>query len=238
MKPCIDLLNVSYEYPYRRSLSSLLRSSPPTTTPSHTLSSVNISIAHGERVALLGGNGSGKTTLLRLISSILQPSSGRIITSSPVFPLLQQGFFSTRELTVYQTIRTYYLYNNHYRRLSFSQYLALVLDFSGLQDHIHKPVKKLSQGMALRLLFSVLVDGEHNILAIDEFFGTGDTAFFNKAQARLAEFLQKSSTLILASHSEVLLSEFCTRGIVLSGGIVSFDGPLADALSFYKDQQL
>lgn len=237
MTPCITLSNVFFEYPYRRSLASLLFSSRRISTPRSTLSAINLTINHGERVALLGQNGSGKTTLLRIISSIIEPNSGTSFTSAPVFPLLQQGFFSTRELTVAQTVRTYYLYNKNYYTLGYNDYLQSILDFSGLHEHVDKPVKKLSQGMSLRLLFSILVDGQHNILAIDEFFGTGDAAFFQKAQQRLTKFLQDSSTLILASHSDNLLRDFCTRGIVMRSGSIAFDGPLSDALKFYRDLQ-
>jgi len=235
MLPSITLSNVFFEYPYRRSLSSLLLPRHHLSNPRNTISSINLTITHGERVALLGGNGSGKTTLLRLISTILEPTSGTIFTSSPVFPLLQQGFFTTRELTVVQTIRAYYFYNKYYQITSYHDYLLSVLDFSGLHEHKDKPVKKLSQGMSLRLLFSILVDGQHNILAIDEFFGTGDKAFFQKAQLRLTQFLKYSSTLILASHSDSLLRDFCSRGLVMSNGKIVFDGTLDDALSFYRE---
>ena len=87
--------------------------------------------------------------------------------------------------------------------------------------------------MTARLLFSILTSFKHDCLVIDEGFGTGDTNFYEKAEKRMKSFIDDTGTLILASHSEELLTKFCDRGIVLSKGSLVFDGPLSHSLSFY-----
>ena len=88
--------------------------------------------------------------------------------------------------------------------------------------------------MSARLLFSILTSFKHDFLVIDEGFGTGDTDFYEKAETRMKSFIEQTGTLILASHSEELLTKFCDRGIVLNKGSLVFDGPLSNSLSFYN----
>jgi lipopolysaccharide transport system ATP-binding protein len=96
-------------------------------------------------------------------------------------------------------------------------------------------MKGYSEGMSARLLFALLTSGSHDCLALDEGFGAGDARFFERAKKRMEAFIQAAGTLILASHSNTLLSQFCTRGLVFNQGQIAFDGPLEDALSFYHD---
>ena len=87
--------------------------------------------------------------------------------------------------------------------------------------------------MSARLLFSVLTGGHHDCLAMDEGFGAGDSNFYARAEKRLHSFLQTTGTLLLASHSDALLRQFCHRGMVFDQGRIVFDGPLDSALDFY-----
>jgi ABC-type polysaccharide/polyol phosphate transport system ATPase subunit len=105
-----------------------------------------------------------------------------------------------------------------------------------LADFIHLPVKSYSDGMAARLLFSVLTGIAHDCLAMDEGLGAGDSGFFNKAQKHLEDFVHAAGTLILASHSDDLLRQFCKRGLVFDQGQIVFDGQLENALKFYHEE--
>ena len=87
--------------------------------------------------------------------------------------------------------------------------------------------------MSARLIFSILTSIPHDCLAIDEGFGTGDSDFFERAEKRMKSFMNSSGTLILASHSEHLLKQFCTRGIVFNHGQVVYDGSLDASLNYY-----
>lgn len=197
------------------------------------LDSVSLSIAHGERVALIGHNGAGKSTFLRLISGIYRPTSGALEVSVPVFPMLYKSFFTSPELSGSQAAKAHYLMVNQSLH-GFETYLNGVVEFSGLGDFIHLPIKTYSDGMASRLLFAILTSFSHDCLALDEGIGAGDAQFFERAQQRLSDFVASAGTLILASHSDQLLSRFCTRGLVFNAGKVTYDGPLDAALAHYS----
>lgn len=196
------------------------------------LHNVSCTIREGERVALIGHNGAGKSSFLRLISGIYQHTGGRFEAHVPVFPMIHKSFITSPELSGLQAIKAHYLLMNG-NLSGFETFREDVVIFSGLGDFVQLPLKTYSQGMAARLLFAVLTAGSHECLAMDEGFGAGDTSFFQKAQERLYQFLATAGTLLLASHSDLLLRQFCRRGLVFQEGRIVFDGPLEDSLSYY-----
>lgn len=203
-------------------------------TEIEALRGITCTIRHGERVALIGHNGAGKSTFLRLISGIYLATSGFFRTSCPVFPMIQKSFITSPELSGLQAVKGHYLLMHGHLR-GFPEFLQDILDFSELGDFIHFPMKGYSEGMSARLLFSLLTSGSHDCLALDEGIGAGDARFFERAQRRLEQFIQTASTLILASHSEDLLKQFCQRGLVFNQGQIVFDGPLGKSLSYYHE---
>ena len=90
--------------------------------------------------------------------------------------------------------------------------------------------------MESRLLFTILTSFNHECLALDEGFGTGDNDFYEKAEIKMNSFLKDTGTLIFASHSEDLLKRFCNRGLVFDRGSIVFDGLLDDALNYYHEK--
>lgn len=196
------------------------------------LRGINCTIYNGERVALIGHNGAGKSTFLKLISGIYQPSSGFMHATVPVYPMISKSFITSPELSGLQAAKAHYLMVKGNLR-GFDTFLTEVIEFSGLGGFIHLPVKSYSNGMAARLLFAVLTGFKHDCLALDEGFGAGDSSFFDRAQARLQEFVESAGTLVLASHADPLLKRFCQRGLVFQQGCIVFDGAINQALSFY-----
>lgn len=198
------------------------------------LCGITCTINHGERVALIGHNGAGKSTFLRLISGIYFASSGFFKASCQVFPMIQKSFLTSPELSGLQAVKGYYLLH-HGELRGFSDFLDDIVKFSELGDFIHLPMKGYSEGMSARLLFALLTSGRHECLALDEGFGAGDARFFDRAQIRMEQFIDASGTLILASHSNLLLRQFCRRGLVFSQGQIIFDGPLEESLTYYHE---
>ena len=186
--PVLELENVGLEIPVftteTRSLkASLLRS----VTGGHlhrrgsgavinALQDVSVTIRRGGRVALIGHNGAGKSSFLRLVSGIYRNTSGHFRAHVPVFPMIQKSFITSRELSGLQAIKAHFLLLNGHLR-GFDAFCDDVIEFSGLGDFIHLPLKTYSQGMEARLLFAVLTGGTHDCLAMDEGFGAGDTSF-------------------------------------------------------------
>ena len=196
------------------------------------LKDINLTIMNGERVALIGHNGSGKSSFLRLISGIYIPNSGQLKKKIEVYPMLQKTFLTSNELSGVDASKAYYLMINNNLK-GFESFFEDIVNFSGLGSFINLPVKTYSEGMCARLIFSMLTSYPHECLAIDEGFGTGDADFFERAQKRMQSFMDSATTLILASHSEQLLKQFCFRGIVFNHGTIVYDGPLDAALNYY-----
>ena len=199
------------------------------------LRGISCSIRHGERVAVIGHNGAGKSTFLRLVSGIYQPTSGSFLARCPVFPMIQKSFITSPDLSGMQAAKGHYLLL-HGNLRGFDSFVEDVIEFSGLGDFIHLPMKGYSEGMSARLLFSMLTASQHDCLALDEGFGAGDARFFERAQRRMEEFIGAAGTLLLASHADNLLRQFCTRGLVFDQGLIVCDAPLEEALAFYHER--
>jgi lipopolysaccharide transport system ATP-binding protein len=199
------------------------------------LRGITCTIRHGERVALIGHNGAGKSTFLRLVSGIYQPTSGFFRAHCPVYPMIQKSFITSPDLSGMQAAKGHYLlmYGN---LRGFDAFIEDVIEFSGLGDYIHLPMKGYSEGMGARLLFSMLTATQHDCLALDEGFGAGDARFFERAQRRMEDFIGSAGTLLLASHASELLRQFCTRGLVFHQGEIACDAPLEEALAFYNER--
>ena len=198
----------------------------------NALSNINLTICKGERIALIGHNGSGKSTFIRLISGIYEPTKGKLYFQNKAYPMLQRSLLVSDTLTGIDAAKAHYLLMNNNLK-NFKNFIEDVKKFSGLGDFIALPLKTYSDGMNARLIFSLLTHQTHDFLALDEGLGTGDAAFYNKAQKRLEKFFKKTGTLVLASHSQELLNKFCTRGLVFEEGTIIYDGKLKDALDFY-----
>jgi ABC-type polysaccharide/polyol phosphate transport system ATPase subunit len=199
------------------------------------LRGINCKIHPGERVALIGHNGAGKSTFLRLVSGIYQPNSGSFHARCNVFPMIQKSFITSPALSGMQAAKGHYLVM-HGNLKGFDRFIEDVIEFSGLGDFIHLPMKGYSEGMSARLLFSMLTASRHECLALDEGLGAGDARFFERAQKRMEDFIGSAGTLILASHADGLLRNFCQRGLVFDQGEIVCDAPLEEALTFYHER--
>lgn len=199
-----------------------------------SLDSINLDLSAGDRVGLIGGNGAGKTSLLKLVSKIYHPSAGRIEVDGMVTPMLGHGFGLDLEATGYENIIISGL------MLGFSKKFILskadeIAQFTELGNFINMPLKSYSAGMRARLSFAVSTCQQPEILAIDEGFGVGDASFFKKAQKRIQTYMDNASILILASHSDNLIKQFCNKALVLESGKIKFYGSVTEALEFYGE---
>lgn len=197
------------------------------------LNEVNLNLARGDRVGLIGPNGSGKTTLLRLLAGIFPPSSGTIATPSDVESILDAGFGLDLWLSGFENTRTR-LTIAGIKRDNLQSSISWVRDFSGLGDAFDRPVRTYSSGMLARLAFSITCLQSHDVLLIDEGFGTLDTEFQARAREHLDAILQQTAVLMLASHNISMLREYCNKGLVLISGRIAFFGELGTAIDSYS----
>ncbi len=187
------------------------------------LDDITFSISRGEALGLMGRNGSGKSTLLTLIAGIYPPSSGHIVTHGRLVPMISLGVGFNPELTgmenIFLNASLFGLKNYEIRAV-----LPEILDFSELGEFIYEPVKNFSSGMYARLGFSVAVHLKPEILLADEILSVGDADFQEKCLQRIAEMRNDGMALILVSHSEGQVEQFCDRYLHLDHGKVVAQG--------------
>ena len=196
------------------------------------LAGVDLRIQHGDRVALVGPNGAGKTTLLRVLAGVYEPTSGRVTVEGHISPLFDVGLGLNADATGYENIRMRGLLMGM-TPAEIEQRMASIAEFTDLGDYLAMPVRTYSAGMTLRLAFAVATSGHPEILLMDEWLLAGDSNFLEKARRRLADFVNRSSILVLASHTEALLTEWCNKGILLDRGNVVAFGPIREVIEVY-----
>ncbi|WP_372594279.1 ABC transporter ATP-binding protein [Actinotalea sp.] len=197
------------------------------------LRDVDLTIESGTTVGLIGPNGSGKSTLLKMISGILQPTSGSVQLRGRLAALLELGAGFHPDLTGRENV---YL-NASILGLSRSQtdqYFDAIVDFSGIEQFIDTQVKFYSSGMYVRLAFAVAVHVDPDILLVDEVLAVGDEPFQRKCMDRIRGFQQEGRTIVLVTHALDQVAEICDRAVVLEHGSVVADGPPRDALQVLR----
>ncbi len=178
---------------------------------------LNLEIKDGDRIGLIGHNGSGKSTLLRVLAGIYKPSGGSITIQGKVGTVLDPHAGMDPESTGIENI---YLrgYMMGMSREEIASKLDEIAEFTELGEFLRLPMRTYSAGMFAQLAFSVSTAAENDILLIDEGIGAGDAGFRKKAQERIENLFRRTPIVILASHSEALISEFCNRRIHLEHG--------------------
>ncbi len=196
------------------------------------LQGINIKIKEGEAVALIGVNGSGKSTLLKLMTKIIYPNKGNIITNGKVTSLLELGAgfhpdFSGRE-NIYFNASIFGL-----TRKEIDARLNDIIAFSELEHFIDNPVRTYSSGMYMRLAFSVAINVDADILLIDEILSVGDEHFQNKCFDKMRQLKEEGKTMVFVTHSMQSVKSLCNRTIWLYNGKIRMDGNTNEVIEEY-----
>lgn len=181
------------------------------------LKDINLEIASGDRVGLMGHNGAGKTSLLRLLAGIYEPTSGQIQVQGKVSSFINLGLGMDLEATGSENIMLCGLMFG----LGFDEIQRLtpsIGEFSGLGDFLDMPVRTYSSGMVMRLVFSIVTSVHAEILVMDEWLSVGDAEFVVHAEERLRGLVNSASILVLASHSEEIIESLCNVIVRLEHG--------------------
>ncbi len=200
-------------------------------TPFEALKGVSFSIAPGECVGIIGRNGSGKSTLLKILAGIIPPTAGQVRVRGRVSALLELGAGFNPEYTGMENIYLTGLLMGMTRQET-GRHLQEILDFAGIGEFIHQPVRTYSSGMFVRLAFSLAVVLQPQILLIDEALSVGDVFFQQKCYARIREIAGRA-TVLLVSHDLNAVTRFCGRVLVLNRGVLVYDGPPRQAVTEY-----
>lgn len=195
------------------------------------LQDLSLLIDEGESVAIMGRNGSGKSTLLKLVSGVLRPDSGRILTQGRVAGLIEVGAGFHPDLTGRENI-----YLNAailgMKESEVDEVYDDIVAFSEIEQFIDQEVKHYSSGMFMRLAFSVAIHVKLDILLVDEILSVGDAPFRRKCRTKFDEMIAQRKTMVVVSHDMQMVRELCTRGIVIQRGQLVFDGEIEQAIAF------
>ncbi|MEA2574503.1 MAG: lipopolysaccharide transport system ATP-binding protein, partial [Chloroflexia bacterium] len=200
------------------------------------LRDVNFSIYAGEAVGIIGENGSGKSTTLKLISRILEPSTGSVSVRGKVSALLELGTGFHPELTGRENIFLNGSLLGLSRKEMASRYDTIV-DFSEIGEFIDTPIKHYSSGMVMRLGFAVAINVDPDILLTDEVLAVGDEAFQRKCLDYISLLRRRGVTIVFVSHALEAVRSLCSRAIWLDHGRMIADGPAGEVVDRYLDYE-
>lgn len=201
-----------------------------TTSTFEALQGVDLVIDEGESVAILGLNGSGKSTLLKLVSGVMQPDGGEVLTRGRVAGLIEVGAGFHPELSGRENVFLNAAILGMSRREIEERYDAIVA-FSEIEQFIDQEVKHYSSGMFMRLAFSVAIHVSLDVLLVDEILSVGDAPFREKCRLKFEELIAARKTLVIVSHDMEMVRELCNRGVVIDKGQVVFDGDVESAIA-------
>lgn len=187
------------------------------------LSDVSFDVKQGECVGIIGTNGSGKSTILKIITGVLNPTSGRTDVNGRISALLELGAGFNME---YSGIENIYLNGtmNGFTEEEIDARMQDILDFADIGDYVNQPVKTYSSGMFVRLAFSVAINIDPEILIVDEALSVGDVFFQAKCYHKFDEFKKMGKTIIFVSHDLSSIAKYCDRVILLNQGVKLGEG--------------
>jgi lipopolysaccharide transport system ATP-binding protein len=198
----------------------------------HALRDVCLQMNEGERIGIIGHNGAGKTTLLKLLGGIYPPTRGRRIVNGRISSLFDMSLGFEQDATGWENIH-YRGYLQGETPRSVRAKMQPIAEFSELGEFLNMPVRYYSNGMLVRLAFSIATEIEPEILLVDEVLSVGDMAFQDKARKRMREMMGKAQLIVVVSHDLNSLAEVCEHGIWMDHGRVRQTGPIAEVIAAY-----
>lgn len=209
-------------------LINLCKSYPTSRGPHAVFDNINLDVAPGEKVGILGRNGAGKSTMIRLLSGAERPTSGRVERKMSVsWPLAFGGAFQNA-LTGMDNLR----FICRIYGVSYEDKIDYVQSFSELGPYLYEPLSVYSSGMRARLAFALSMIIEFDCFLIDEVVAVGDARFHSKCHTELFE-KRADRALIIVSHDANYVREHCSKICVLSQGHMSIFSDPDEAYEYY-----
>lgn len=234
----IDIQNIEkvykiYENPVDRLKESLGLSKNVKCRDHYALNDVSFQVKKGETVGIIGTNGSGKSTLLKIITGVLNPTSGNVDIDGRVSALLELGAGFNME---YTGIKNIYLNGMMlgFKKEEIDERLDEILRFADIGDFVNQPVKTYSSGMFVRLAFAVAINIDPEVLIVDEALSVGDVFFQAKCFQKFEEFKRMGKTILIVSHDLSSISKYCDRVILLNKGVIIEEGSPKQIVDLYK----
>jgi len=217
---------------FRRTIGGKITSNVSSHVSVVALRDIDLELADGDRLGLIGQNGAGKSTLLRVLAGIYEPLSGRARIEGTVASLTDITMGMDLEASGYENI----VLRGVFLGLHVSEVRRMIPEieaFTELGEFLELPLRTYSTGMLLRLAFAVTTAVIPEILIMDELIGAGDAAFVAKAKARLNQMISASRILVIASHDVEIIRRFCNRAALLETGRIARIGPVEQVVCAY-----
>lgn len=197
------------------------------------LDHIRFQVKRGEAIGIIGSNGSGKSTLLKIISRIIQPSSGKVRGRGKISSMLEVGTGFHHELSGRENIYiSGYTLGMHKKEIE--RKFDEIVSFSGVERYLDTPVKRYSSGMYVRLAFAVSAHLEPDILIVDEVLAVGDAAFQKKCLGKMESSSHADGrTILFVSHNMQAIEHLCSRAIWLEKGKLLRDGEARSVVRSY-----
>lgn len=197
------------------------------------LDDINFEVKQGEFFGIIGRNGCGKSTLLKILAKIYEPTSGSLKINGRVSPFLELGVGFQPELTAWENI---FLYGTllGLTEKEINKKINQIIEFAELEKFVDTKIKNFSSGMLVRLAFSVAIQADFDILLLDEVLAVGDVGFQQKCFDKFNQFKEQNKTIVLVSHSEGAIKEYCDRVILLENGRIIQEGAPSAVMAIYN----
>ena len=196
------------------------------------LKDIDIQVDEGETLGIIGANGSGKSTLLKLMTRILYPTKGKVVTNGSIAALLELGAGFQPDLTGRENV---YLNASilGFSKKEVDKRFDNIVAFAEMERFIDNHVRNYSSGMYIRLGFAVAISVDPDILIVDEVLAVGDEAFQRKCIERIEDIQEAGKTIIFVTHNVEMTKEICTRVVMLDHGVIVKEGKPREVVNFY-----
>lgn len=203
--------------------------------PVPVLRGLDLSIARGETVLLLGGNGAGKSTLLRVLAGLARPDRGTIERGAAPLRVGHVGhhLFLYRHLTVLENLRLAAALSRTENAVD----LSALLERWGLQAMAQRTIGQLSRGQQFRASICRALAGDPLVLILDEPTSSLDDASVDILMSEIERCAARGGAAVIASHDVARLRDRCSRVVVLHEGTAAYDssrGSISAGLEFYR----
>ncbi len=198
---------------------------------------VSLTVHRGEVVGIVGPNGAGKSTLLKMIAGLLPVDSGAITVRGKLTALLVLGAGVHPEFTGRENIYFGGLLLGMSKQ-EIAAKMESIIKFAEIGDFIDQPFRTYSAGMRARLLFSISMSINPDILIVDEALATGDMAFVQKCERRIREMCRSGTTILFVSHNMTQIQKLCNRSILLMKGKFAISGTPLEVFNKYRELYL
>ena len=197
------------------------------------LQDISFKVNPGEAVGIIGVNGAGKSTLLKMITGTTQPTTGSVNMTGRVAAMLELGMGFHPDFTGRQNA---YMAGQllGYGVDEITRLMPEIEAFAEIGDYIDQPVRVYSSGMQMRLAFSVATAHRPDILIVDEALSVGDTYFVHKSFARIRDFREQGTTLLIVSHDKAAIQSICDRAILINAGRLAMEGSPEAVMDYYN----